>query len=185
MDISVLHAIPPGSRDVKVLYDVFSWGREALAEYLYFGEIDAKAVKDDGTGDLSRADYHASVEVSFEEDTLDVARDDLASCSSFAGPPAIDALRNTTPETFFEGIDSDYTYRIGCHDNACSLMVVVHWTRSVIFRTWSIMEDRVTEITVTGKGNQITIGEMYKRFSELNEKYRSIPYRKFTGAIRE
>lgn len=70
MEIVELFSVSANSLAVKTLYEVFSWGREATAEYLYHGEIDVKAVKTDGTGNLAVAEYYASVEVSFEPDVI-------------------------------------------------------------------------------------------------------------------
>ncbi len=49
MRIATIHSVPPESLDVRMLYEVFGWGREAMAEYLYHGEINARIT---GSGSL-------------------------------------------------------------------------------------------------------------------------------------
>ena len=37
MKIATIYSVPPESLGVRTLYEVFGWGREAMAEYLYHG----------------------------------------------------------------------------------------------------------------------------------------------------
>lgn len=76
-DTTVIYAIEPDSTAVKTLYQVFSWGREAMAEYLYYGEIDSAALQDDGTGNLDGTRFYAEVSVSFEADALKAEQQNL------------------------------------------------------------------------------------------------------------
>jgi len=77
----VILNLKPQDTNVKTLYDVFSWGRDALAEYFYYAEIEKSALKPDGTGDLSKSEYFAEVTVSFESDVISAAKSDLHTIS--------------------------------------------------------------------------------------------------------
>jgi len=176
----------PASKDVKYLYDVFSWGREALAEYIFHGEIDSRAMKEDGTGDLAQADYSASVEVSFEIDTLDVARSTISSSKLMPLFPSLEVFSDKTPEAFFDTVNApDGSYLVDCDGTHCFIAIVVNFSKTVVFKNVSVDDHRTKEITVVGKGSEIELGEMYNKAASLAETYSDIPYNLFTGAIRE
>ncbi|BBM02422.1 hypothetical protein [Microbulbifer sp. GL-2] len=92
MQVVELHSIEPESKNVKTLCEVFSWGREALGEYLYHAEIDSRGVIEDGTGDLNKAEYFASVEVSFETDVFDVAQSTITQSQRLQIMPSVDVI---------------------------------------------------------------------------------------------
>jgi hypothetical protein len=187
LEIVVLYEVPPNSEQVRTLYNVFSWGREARGEYLYYGEIDKKAVKTDGTGDLALAEYSASVEVSFEEDFLAYTKSeikDLAPQLPIAPSPL--ELVMLSPREFSKSdkwkgrwvIERSDRHAIFLYNDDPSAGVVM-------LRLYSIIDNRVTEISVSARGSGITVSEMWNRFSGLLSRYNEIPMRRFTGAIRE
>ncbi len=187
MEIVVLYEVPPDSEQVRTLYEVFSWGREAMGEYLFYGEIDKKAVKADGTGDLTLADYSASVEVSFEEDFLAYAKSEIEELAPqlpiVPGPPERVML---TPSEISSSSMWKGLWVIERSDRqAIFLYNDDQFSDAVILRLYSILDNRVTEISVSAHGGGITVSEMWHRFSKLLSRYNEIPMRHFAGAIRE
>ena len=187
MEIVVLYDVPPNSEQTKILYEVFSWGREATGEYLYYGEIDKEAVKSDGTGDLTLANYSGSVEVSFEEDFLAYAKFEVEDLAPQL--PVVPSPPGRVKLTPSELSKSDMwkgqwlVERSGRH--AIFLYNDDPYTGTVILRLYSILDRRVKEISVSARGDDISVSEMWSRFSTLVTRYNEIPMRRFTGAIRE
>lgn len=185
MQIIELYSVEPDSKDVKTLYEVFSWGREALGEYLYHGEIDSRGVKEDGTGNLNEAEYYASVEVSFETDVLDVAKNAIAHSPLLPTIPSIDAIGQTTPNELFQNNLGSEEFFIHGGSNHCFIMRAVSWSKLVVFVKLVVEDNRTTEIRVVGKGTEIKISDLYKTAKRLIDRYKSIPANQFSGAIRE
>ena len=180
-----LHSIEPESKNVKTLYEIFSWGREALGEYLYHAEIDSKGVKEDGTGDLNKAEYNASVEVSFETDVLDVAKNIITQSRRLQTMPSIDVIGKINPSELFQNNLGAEEFFINGGSNHCFILRAVSCSKTVVFVRYSVEDGRTTEIQVTGKGTEIKLSELYDTAIKLIEKYKQIPVNKFSGAIRE
>ena len=192
---TILHEIAPDSSDVKKLYDVFSWGREASAEYLYYGEIDSNAVKEDGTGDLTKAAFHAEVSVSFEEDAINVEKASLKDYRhhGFKSPRFSidneingDSFPDLTPADLCpESINNEYRNLISISDKDYSHFMIVGVTQTVYFRYISIESGRVTTISVAANDQFATMAWLFEHFNDLVERYQELPMQQFTGAIRE
>ncbi len=185
MQIVELLSVDPESKEVKVLYDVFSWGREALGEYIYFAEIDSKGYKDDGTGDLTKAEYHASVEVCFEDDVLEVAQNNIAKASALPIQPSINAIGNISPHELFQHHLGAEEFYIDSGSNHCFSMRLISSFQTVSFIKAETLENRTTTIRVSGKGTDISIGQMYETATRLINRYKAIPYNQFSGATRD
>ncbi len=185
METIEVHSVPPESQDVKTLYEVFSWGREALGEYIYFAEVDRAGLREDRTGDLTKASYYADVEVSFEDDTLNVAKDTILRSSYYPKLPSIDAIGAITPQELFEGTLREEEFLINNGADHCFIMRTVSSSNFVLFIKLSLEGDRTTTIQVANKGNNLKIKDIYERAVQLMELYESIPMNRFSGAIRE
>ena len=185
MEIIELHSVPPESIDVKTLYEVFSWGREALGEYIYFAEVDRDGLKEDKTGDLTKAAYYADVEVSFEGDTLSVTKDTIFRSSHYLKLPSIDSIGLATPHELFQKPFGGEEFLINSGADHCFIMRAVSWSKTVVFIKLLIEGDRTTTIQVASEGNKLKIKDMYERAEQLIETYSSIPMNRFSGAIRE
>jgi hypothetical protein len=125
IETKIIHSIEPDSKSVKTLYEVFSWGQEATGEYLFFGEINKDSVKDDGTGDLSKFKIRASVDVSFETDVFDVAKDQIERSKYYNLAPLFETLVNESPVSVidnFGNVDAELLIERG--ENFCSLFFV-------------------------------------------------------------
>ena len=192
---TILHEIDPDSSEVKKLYDVFSWGREASAEYLYYGEIDSNAVKEDGTGDLTKAAFHAEVSVSFEEDAISVETANLKDYRhhGFKSPRFSieneingDAFPDLTPADLCpESINDEYRNLISISDKDYSHFMIVGITQTVYFRYVNIDAGRVMTISVAANDQFATMAWLFEHFNGLVKRYQELPMQKFTGAIRE
>lgn len=192
---TIIHQVPPESSDVKKLYEVFSWGREAMAEYLYYGEIDSSAVKEDGTGDLSKAEFHAEVSVSFEEDAINAEAANLRNYrrNGFKSPRfSIDnelgdeSFCDLTPADISSGSNTaDYENLIAISDQDYSQFLVVGPAHNICFRYTRVEPDRITSISVVAKGEFATMDWLYEHFNDLVERYQTLPKQRFEGAIRE
>jgi len=185
MEIVKLLSVPPESKEVKTLYEVFSWGREALAEYLFFAEIDSSGLKEDGSGDLLKAKYWADVEVSFESDTLAVAKDTILCSSSYPLMPNIESIGIVSPHELFQSQLGAGDFLISSGSDYCYIMRAVSWSKTVLFIKVSVENDRTTTIQVASTGSKIKLKYMHERANELIELYKSIPMHLFSGAIRE
>ena len=185
MKTKILYSIDTGSRNVKHLYDLISWGREARSEYIFYSEIDEFAVKSDGTGDLTKADFYAEVHVSFEMDTLEAERQKIESSHRYLVSPGIESIKDSTPIELLRhnfGADNLYISGDSC---SCFQMVVNQELGAIHFEFIKILEDRVTKIESCGIGSSVSINKIYTTAAELIKKYSDIPYFRFTGAIRE
>ena len=186
MEIVELFSVPANSLAVKTLYEVFSWGREATAEYLYHGEIDINAVKTDGTGDLTIADYYASVEVSFESDVIDVNNTSIIESACWEHAPPFETIENLTPAEMVKLHASARTpLLIESNNTSCFSLGILNFNNACILSRIMVNDGRDKEIRVFGKGSRISIGAMLTRANWLSEYYKNIPLHKFTGAIRE
>ncbi len=189
----VVHRVEHNSKDVKVLGDVFSWGREALGEYFFFAEIEKSALKPDGTGDLSLAEYFAEVTVSFESDTLNVANSELQSFSSGnyepfdvnfqVGGVTLGDMNPAQLHSFLKV--PEYVSIISTNDSKFSTFNADGFFKNVYFRSVAIDQGRVTEIKVWSKSKDTDVNWLYSRFNELIVEYQDIPMNKFNGAIRQ
>ncbi|PWQ92542.1 hypothetical protein [Leucothrix pacifica] len=191
---TILHEISPDSADVKTLYEVFSWGREASAEYLYYGEIDSSAVKQDGTGDLTKAAFHAEVSVSFEEDAISVETANLKDYRhhGFKSPRFSidneigDNFPNLTPAELIPTSTTDeYRNLISISDKDYSHFMIVGVFQMVYFRYVRIDDSRITTISVIAGDEFATMEWLFQHFNDLVERYQDLPMQRFSGAIRE
>lgn len=189
----VILNLEPQDTKVKTLYEVFSWGREALAEYFYYAEIEKSALKPDGTGDLSKSAYFAEVTVSFESDVMDVAKSDLHTISlseldAFSLDQKIGGITmgNANPLQVISLLNSpEYFSAISIEKNGFQTFNTNGFSKSVYFRSIKVEQDRVTEIKVWSKSNETNIGWLHSRFINLVNSYKNIPMNRFLGAIRE
>lgn len=180
----ILHQAAPESDNVKTLLEVFSCGREPRGEYLYLAEIDEKALKEDGTGDLDIADYVATVEVSFEQDWLFYTRQNVVYATDYPPAPSMDSIAHLTPEQHLEELgEFDGSMLLDSNSYQCSLLTIVRFANNVLFKYLTHYKGRTTQIAVKSRGGDITLAEMHQRFRELVEEYGDIPMRHFTGAI--
>lgn len=185
--VVVLHDVPPESTEVKTLYEVFGWGRESRGEYLYYGEIDDRALRDDGTGDLTTAAYHGSVEVSFGEVDVDDAGYYLETYGDGKSLFSLDSVAGLSATQVCErlGDDQDADLIFAVDDDSFAIIFVETWRPTVTLRHSRLDGERVTEINVTGHGDEVSFEWMLRRFDELVDRYREIPMNRFTGAIEE
>lgn len=183
---TILHSIEPNSPDVKTLYEVFSWGREAMAEYLYYGEIDHLAVNEDGTGDLSKAAFHAEVSVSFEQDVIDAETQNLKNYRRHGFKSPRFSIENERGRDVSQTTNTqDYESLIDLSDQHYSQFRVVGFAQNICFRYTRIEPNRVISIVVVANEAFATIEWMYQHFNDLVERYRILPMQEFSGAIRE
>jgi hypothetical protein len=186
LETVVLHSIEPESKEVKTLYDVFSWGQEATAEYLFFGEIDKQSLKPDGTGDVSQCQIRASVDVSFESDVLEVAKNQIQMSTQNSLAPDLESLSGESPDSIIQIFnDNDMDLLIDSGNDFCSLLCINTHGRNVWLKYVAILEDRVTNILVMGAGHEKSAEWLVAKYLLLVSKYKDIPYSKFSGAIRE
>gem|GEM_PF-5288791 len=168
-------------------------GERSHGEYLYYGEIDSRAVKEDGTGDLSIAEIFLQVDVSFERDVIGVANSNLNNYRSGKYERfLIDQKISEKPISEFKPKDlsslvesSDFVSVLDVGESSFSTLNIYGDIGIVFFEYNKILESRVTEITVWSKGAEINIGWMHQRFLTLVEEYHQIPMSKFTGAPRD
>ncbi len=192
-EAAVVHSIEPDSKEVRILEDVFSWGREAIGEYFYFAEIESSALKSDGTGDLSKADYFAEVTVSFESDVLKVAKADLQTLlsgeydsfdSNFkVGGVALGDMSPVQLHTFLKA--PEYVSVISTGNDEFKTFNADGFFNTVFFRAILIEHDRVREIKVWSKSKHTDVNWLYAKFTTLVSKYQSIPINRFTGSKRQ
>jgi hypothetical protein len=186
VEIVELFSVPANSLAVKTLYEVFSWGREATAEYLYHGEIDINAVKADGTGDLTIAEYYASVEVSFESDVIDVNNTSIIESANWEPAPPFDTIESLTPAEMVKLHGSARSpLLIESSSTSCFSLSILNFNNACILSRIKVDEGRNKEVRVFGKGSSISLGAMLARANWLSDHYKNIPQNKFTGAIRE
>lgn len=186
MQIATLHSVPPESLDVRTLYEVFGWGREAMAEYLYHGEINAEAIRPDGTGDLSVADYAASVEVSFEPDVIEVNRQKIDDASTLDPSTSLEGLGGLTVQEaskLFEQTHCDVL--IGSGKNSLYSLRADAMSGSCILSAIEACAERSQEVRVFGAGSRVTLDTLLARAEALQLRYGSIPMNRFSGAVRE
>jgi hypothetical protein len=181
-----LFSVPANSLSVKTLYEVFSWGREATAEYLYHGEIDVNAVKTDGTGDLAVAEYYASVEVSFEPDVIDANKKSIIKSTYWERIPSLDTIEHLTPAELAKlYTNAKAPLLIESSNTSCFSLSFISFNGACVLSRIMINDERNTEIRVFGKGSRISLVEMLERAKWLGEHYQNIPQNRFTGAFRE
>lgn len=194
-DTTVIHAIEPSSTDVKTLYQVFSWGREAMAEYLYYGEIDSAYLQEDGTGNLDGTRFYAEVSVSFEADALQAEQENLQNYRR-AGVKmprfSLDTelgyadFSNLVPSDFVSSSPRPgYASLLAISDVDYSVFEINEMAGNASFRYVRIEPERVTTIYLQAGEQFATVDWMYNHFHELVEKYQSLPMHTYTGATRE
>lgn len=186
MQIATVYSVPPESLDVRTLYEVFGWGRKAMAEYLYHGEINAEAIRPDGTGDLSVADYAASVEVSFEPDVIEVNRQKIDDASTLDPSPSLEGLGGLTVQEaskLFEQTHCDVL--IGSGKNSLYSLRADAMSGSCILSAIETCTERSQEVRVFGAGSRVTLDTLLARAEALQLRYGSIPMNRFSGAVRE
>ncbi|MDC7808341.1 hypothetical protein PQS31_16110 [Luteimonas sp BLCC-B24] len=157
-----------------------------MAEYLYHGEINAEALRPDGTGDLSVAEYAASVEVSFEPDVIGVNRQKIDGASTLDYSLSLVELGDLTAQAASKlfgqpygdvllesGKDSLITLWADATSGACFISAI------------QIRGERSQEIRVFGAGPRVTLGTLIGRAESLRQRYRDIPMHRFSGAVRE
>lgn len=185
--VVVLQDVPPESTTAKTLYEVFGWGREAQGEYLYYGAIDDRALMPDGTGDLTKAAYHASVEVSFEAENVDDASYYLEIYGDGKSLFKLDSLTGLSAAQVSErlGHEQEDGLMFAIDNDSYAMIFVETWRPTATLRYTRLAGERVTEINVTGHGDEVPFDWMLRRFDELVEHYRDIPMNCFSGAIKE
>lgn len=192
---TVIHAIEPKATTVKTLYEVFSWGREASAEYLYYGEIDSDALQEDGTGNLSGARFYAEVSVSFEADALQAERENLQNYRragvkmprfSLDNEMGYEDFSSLVPADFVDNSPrSGYASLLSISDTDYSLFQINELAGNASFSSIRIEAERVTTIHLQASEQFATVDWMYHHFLELMDKYQQLPMHRYTGAIRE
>lgn len=192
---TILLEIEPDSSAVKPMQEVFSWGREAMAEYFYYGEIDSSAVKDDETGDLTNASFYAEVTVSFEEDAISVETTKLrhyrhhgfkTARFSIDKEMGYDNFASLKPADISPSDNTDdYENLITISDQDYSQFMVVGFAHNVCFHYVRIEAGRVTNISIVASDEFATMEWLFGRFNDLVARYKDLPMQKFTGAIRQ
>lgn len=193
LDIVVIHEISPTEKNVKTLDQVFSWGREAMGEYFYYGETEQSAIKSDGTGDLSKAEYFAEVTVSFEPDVTNVAKSEARTFTSssyarfdIAAQVGESKLGDLNPNQLSSRLKTpDYVSVISAENNRFQTFHSDGFFKTVYFRDVSIEQNRVREIKVWSKSENTNIAWLHSRFIDLVGKYETIPMNEYTGAVRQ
>lgn len=193
-ETTVLFRADRNSLEVRTLYNVFSWGREALGEYLFYGEIDSRAVKTDNTGDLSKAGFHAEVSVNFESDVLSTAHaecghylENAARYGKFSLFSSIGGrqLADMNPEEICACISSDSALIVSATANGYRTFNANPRLGIVQFTSTRIDSERVTTIRVAAKDHSYVAGWLWSRFITLCQEYADLPMARFHGAIRE
>jgi hypothetical protein len=194
-DTTVIYAIEPDSTAVKTLYQVFSWGREAMAEYLYYGEIDSTALQDDGTGNLDGTRFYAEVSVSFEADALKAEQQNLQNYRR-AGVkmPRFSLDTELGYADFSSLVPSDfvtstprpgYVSLLAISDVDYRVFEINEMAANAAFRYVRIEPERVITIYLQASDQFATVDWMYHHFHELVARYQHLPMHLYTGAIRE
>jgi hypothetical protein len=186
----ILLQLAPESTAVKTLYDVFSWGQEAKGEYLFYGEIDRPAVKQDGTGDLSLASFAAQVSVSFESDLRAVVQEDIQhyistnnqSKHSFENFLNEFDRGNFTPAQTCLFLNSVHEIVIDVSKNSYRRLMADNNSPFVVLYAALIERDRITEITLRSSNQQTNLKWLWEKFDSLCREYAEIPYVRFEGA---
>ena len=191
-ETAVIHCIEPTDTRTKTMYEVFSSGLGAFGEYLFFGEIDSAAVKEDGTGDITLATYWVQVSVSFETDTFAAVTGTInhmlacpANWNKFAIGSQIDGrpICEMTPEEITRLIPMGGSFLIDV--NSASERQFMIFGDKVQFSKMQVDGARTTEIIVIGSGGALKIKSLWARFVGLCSIYSTIPMVRFTGAVRE
>ncbi|MDR7192421.1 hypothetical protein [Luteimonas terrae] len=186
MKITTILSVPPESLDVRTLYEVFGWGREAMAEYLYHGEINAEALRPDGTGDLSIAEYAASVEVSFEPDVIGVNRQRIDGASTLDHSLSLVELGDLTAQEASQLFGQPHgDVLLESDENSLYTLWADAASGVCVISAIQTCAERSQEVRVFGAGCGVTLGTLLARAETLRQRYRDIPMHRFSGAVRE
>ena len=194
-DIAVIHETSPDNPTTKILPEVFSWGRESLAEYFYYAEIDQHALQNDQTGDLTQSQYFAEVTVSFESDAINAEITNLHNYrrNGFRTPRfslenelGYDTFSTLTPSEIAIPAHTDHYHNLlSISDTDYSLFEINGHSHSVSFTYIKIEASRVISIHLMARERFVSMQWLHQRFQALKETYHELPMQIFTGAPRE
>ena len=190
-ELFIAFHISPDSREVAFLEDIM-WGRESYGEYVFYlaSNTDAKFAEDPSMIDFNKSKFSFEVHVSFEESTKNVANTMIDRITSADGD---------TYELAQEIIEGKNAWEVVDIFNSSGFILPVMsyldknqaaWVEfgsyepgkgNVNFKFVSIEKDRTIEITAASN-SEFIVDDVYNKWIELIEEYKSIPYYRFTGA---
>lgn len=175
--------------------------RDPYGEYILFAATDADAVNELGQCSIQSYKYLAEVRVSFEEDLLEDARQDIAWCQEEAAdqghafasdiwPSWQDVPLEVVSNSIFpEGQDFVMAKSVlAVGEDAASFVEVTRieadGPSEMALTFCKIEKDRLLEIKTVLKDGGMPIYLWAGLWQELVEKYADLPYEQLTGAKR-
>lgn len=172
--------------------DVFD-AREPFGEYLLYVSADKAAQGADGRINANDAALLFEVAVSYETDTLAVARSEIEALATADGDSyeltrgLIEGLGAQQVLELFKAPQVRLPIEHGA-DYGSFVEFSDGWGRKqpyMTFRYFRFSDERTLEISALCRRADCTTGEVYSAWQALVERYRDMPPIRFTGAERE
>ena len=193
-ELFIAFHISPDSREVALLEDI-TWGREPYGEYVFYlaSDKDARFAEDPSMIDFNKSKLSFQVHVSFEEPIKNIANSMINQVAAADGDSyelVEEIIGDRSSDDVLGVFNSDgfilpvTSYSSDTQAAWLDIGLNALGRATMQFKFVSVEQDRTIEI-IGSSNSESVVGDIYNKWIELVEEYKSIPYYRFTGATIE